>query len=73
MLVKVRIKGIVVTAIYGTLSDGDYLVTSADFARHLVEDCKAAEYVATPPGAQEAPPAQAEAPRPRKARKEQSK
>lgn len=45
-LVKVRIKGLVMTSQYGTLSDGDELSCSADFAKHLVEDCKAAEYVA---------------------------
>lgn len=43
--VKVKIIRTAVTAMYGTLSDGDILVTSAEFARHLVEDCKAAEYI----------------------------
>lgn len=44
--VKVKVIRTAVTAMYGTLSEGDILVTSAEFARHLVEDCKAAEYVA---------------------------
>ena len=44
-LVKVRIKGSVVTSQYGALSSGDLLTTSPDFARHLVEDCNAAEYI----------------------------
>jgi hypothetical protein len=45
-LVQVRIKGIVTTSRYGTLSSGDTLRTDAAFAKHLVEDCSAAEYVA---------------------------
>lgn len=43
--VQVRIKGMVITAAYGTLSDGTILRTGAAFAKHLVEDCNAAEYV----------------------------
>jgi len=43
--VKVKIIRTAVTAMYGTLINGDILVVSAEFARHLVEDCKAAEYV----------------------------
>ena len=43
--VKVKITRTAVTAMYGTLSDGDILVTSADFAKHLVEDCNAGEYL----------------------------
>ena len=46
-LVTVRIKGLVATNRYGTLSIGDLLRTDAAFARHLVEDCAAAEYVTT--------------------------
>lgn len=53
-LVQVRIRGIVSTGPYGTLQTGDVLRTDAAFARHLVEDCAAAEYVQTP---QEAPQA----------------
>ena len=44
-LVSVKIKGIVVTGPYGTLNDGTILRTSAEFARHLVTECNAAEYV----------------------------
>jgi len=43
-IVEVKIKGIVMTAKYGTLSNGDILRTDPAFARHLVEDCQAAEY-----------------------------
>lgn len=42
--VQVRIKGIVATVRYGTLESGDILRTDAAFAKHLVEDCGAAEY-----------------------------
>lgn len=44
-LVQVKIKGIVVTSRYGALSTGDLLRTNAEFAKHLVEECGAAEYV----------------------------
>ena len=44
-LVKVKIKGTVMTSQYGTLSDGSILATDAAFAKHLVEDCGAAEYL----------------------------
>lgn len=44
-LVQVRIKGMVVTAQYGSLSSGDVLRTTPAFAKHLVEDCAAAEYI----------------------------
>lgn len=44
-LVEVRITAWQVdTNRYGTLSNGDLLRTDAAFARHLVEDCAAAEY-----------------------------
>jgi len=42
--VKVRIIGQAITARYGTLNTGDILKTDAAFAKHLVEDCSAAEY-----------------------------
>lgn len=61
-LVQVRIRGTVVTARYGTLVSGDVLRTDAAFAKHLVEDCKAGEYI----GAQVA--AQEPAAKPRKAK-----
>ena len=41
----VKIKGTVITSQYGTLSDGTLLRTSEAFAKHLVEDANAAEYV----------------------------
>lgn len=47
-LVQVRIKGIVTTSKYGTLSSGDILRTDAAFAKHLVEDCGAADYLTKP-------------------------
>lgn len=54
-LVRVKIKGIVVTPQYGTLSPGDELRTDPAFARHLVEDCNAAEYLDAQPAGAEAP------------------
>jgi hypothetical protein len=48
-LVEVEIVGQVVTAQYGTLNTGDILRANADFARHLVEDCGAAQYVKIAP------------------------
>jgi len=44
-IVEVKIKGTVVTARYGTLSSGEILRTDAVFAKHLVEQCGAGEYV----------------------------
>jgi hypothetical protein len=44
-LLTIEIKGLVVTSRYGALQSGDLLRTDAAFARHLVEDCAAAEYV----------------------------
>jgi len=49
--VQVKITGQAITARYGTLSTGDMLVTDAAFAKHLVEDCGAAEYVKKAPAA----------------------
>ena len=46
-LVTVNIIGQAITARYGTLNTGDVLRTDAEFARHLVEDCSAAEYQKT--------------------------
>ena len=48
-MVEVEILGCVVTAQYGTLSTGDILRTSAEFAAHLVDDCGAAKYVKAKP------------------------
>lgn len=43
--VQVRILCQVMTAQYGTLNTGAMLRTDAKFAKHLIEDCGAAEYV----------------------------
>jgi hypothetical protein len=43
-MAKVRIKGLVTTSQYGTLTDGAILTTDAAFAAHLVDECNAAEY-----------------------------
>lgn len=45
----------VITARYGTLSNGDVLRTDAAFARHLVEDCAAAKYLIASESAIETP------------------
>lgn len=50
-LVQVKIKGTVITSRYGTLSSGDILRTDADFAKHLVEECGAGDYVVSAGGA----------------------
>ena len=46
--VQVKITGMAITQRYGTLSTGTILRTDAAFAKHLVEDCHAAEYLAAP-------------------------
>lgn len=56
-LVSVKIKGIVATVRYGTLESGDILRTDAAFAKHLVEDCGAAEYCTAAAAAEEKPAA----------------
>lgn len=43
-LVTVNITGQAITQRYGTLNTGDVLRTDAAFAKHLVDDCAAAEY-----------------------------
>ena len=50
MQVKVKIIQTVVTAQFGTLVSGDVLVTDSAFAKHLVDDCKAAEFITAPDG-----------------------
>ena len=47
-LIQVRITGLISTTRYGNLQPGDLLRTDAAFARHLVEDCAAAEYITAP-------------------------
>lgn len=44
-MVEVEIIGQVITAQFGTLNTGDILRTSEEFAKHLVEDCRAAKYL----------------------------
>lgn len=71
-LVQVKIKGIVTTSKYGTLTSGDILRTDAAFAKHLVDECGAAEYVTktsqveTPTQAEQEPDAEKPASRRKK-------
>ena len=51
MQVEVEILVQTITAQYGVLSQGDILRTSAEFAKHLVEDCGAAKYKKAMPAA----------------------
>lgn len=44
-LVQVKIKTQTVTSRYGVLEAGDILRTDRGYAQHLVEQCKAAEYL----------------------------
>ena len=44
---RIKIKSLVTTSQYGVLTPDTELRTSAEFARHLVEECQAAEYVKT--------------------------
>ena len=55
--VTLTIRGTVITSRYGVLSSGDVLRTDADYARHLVEDCKAAEYADAKRAAEDEPKA----------------
>lgn len=62
--VRVRIKTTVITAQYGTLETGTELRTSPAFAKHLVEEAMAAEYIAVPAVEKvEAPAAKPKSPR----------
>jgi hypothetical protein len=69
-LVSLKIRGTVVTSRYGVLSSGDVLRTDAEYARHLVDECKAAEYAEATPAEAEAAPAQPAQPqaKPRKSK-----
>lgn len=58
--VEVEILGQVMTAQYGTLGADDILKTDAAFAKHLVDDCKAAKYVKAKAIKAPAKPAKAE-------------
>lgn len=42
---RVKILGTAITASHGTLETGDIINVSADFAAHLVNDCRVAEYL----------------------------
>jgi hypothetical protein len=55
--IQIRVTGMAMTARYGTLSAGTILRTDAAFAKHLVEECKAAEYIEAPAEAVAAPAA----------------
>ena len=44
-LARLKITATVITARYGALSPGDMLNTDLAFAKHLVNDCKAARFV----------------------------
>ena len=55
-LVEVKITSTVVTAPYGTLTSGTILRTSPAYAKHLVEEAFAANYL-TAPAASAEPPA----------------
>lgn len=45
---KVKIKATTITQQYGVLQDGDILNCSDEFAKHLVEECKAGDYLEVP-------------------------
>lgn len=46
---SVEILGMCITQKYGALTTGDQLIDiDADFAKHLVEECKAAKYIDEP-------------------------
>lgn len=56
MLTQIKITNTVVTSRYGALEPGTILRTDEAFARHLVEDCKAAKWIdASKPAADEQP------------------
>lgn len=54
-LVEVKIRCTVVTSQYGTLESGDILRTNAEFAKHLVEQCAAGDYVVKKEATKEEP------------------
>jgi len=55
--IKVKIRTTVITQRYGTLSTGDILTTDPAFAKHLVEEANAADYLDEPKAAEtEQPP-----------------
>lgn len=47
-LVQIKIRATVITSRYGALGPGDILRTDAAYAKHLIEECAAAEYVDQP-------------------------
>lgn len=54
-MVEVEILVLTITHQYGALAAGDILRTSAEFAAHLVDDCKAAKYTASSIPAEDPP------------------
>lgn len=44
-LVEVKMLAMTMTSKYGNLASGDILRTDAEYAKHLVDDCHAAEYI----------------------------
>lgn len=51
---KIEILGLAITATHGTLSTGQKLTVSDEFAAHLVEECKVAKYLEEPAPVEEA-------------------
>ena len=47
-MVQIKIKTTVISAQYGAMTRGDLLRCSAEYARHLVEELNAAEYLEAP-------------------------
>lgn len=54
--VKVRIKGQLISSKYGTLSDGHILSTDAAYAKFVIDEMKAGEYVDAVKPAEQAGP-----------------
>ena len=68
--VEVEITSMALTARYGALQSGTILRTDAAYAKHLVDDCGAAKYVAAKaPAEADAPQAKADTKRPAVPRK----
>ena len=65
-LVEVEITGQVITSQHGTLASGAVIRVSAEFAKHLVDDCNAAKY-RLPKTEVAAPTKPARVPKPKKA------
>ena len=48
MTTQVKIIRTIATEKYGSLSDGDILRTNREFAKYLVDECNAAQYIGNP-------------------------